>query len=475
MVLTFLLFVGSAVLSVAVYTLFVLKTDAERASIRYVQQQADRLVQRLEPLSSADQAVFLYQYAMENKAFVRIDGLTAEPLTAFAPTVTPGLQMQIARKTSVSEAPTIIDLYERDAQTLMVGVVSLPEQTNVTVTLAQPPPALYLLVNRMEYSLLIGMFMALILALLGSWLAASKVTRPLQAIRRRAEDIIGGQYNTRIQATTQAAEIQDLAKYLNLMASAYREKIEELEGMTRVQNEFIGNISHEVRNPLFAVGGYLEAMLSPSLPDEMRLRYAQKGLGNLQRLNALFSDLIEIARLEYREDIMRPEQFDLQEVIEEVCEPLHVKARDKGLILEVENPPHWVSADRNRIRQVLTNLIENGINYTEKGTVRCRLRQVQQRIRVEVIDSGKGIAEEHLPRIFERFYRVDPDRSRRGGGTGLGLSIVKQIVQAHDSDIFVDSTLGSGTRFWFELAEAAERDVSAMTVVRLPADTPEST
>jgi signal transduction histidine kinase len=124
---------------------------------------------------------------------------------------------------------------------------------------------------------------------------------------------------------------------------------------------------------------------------------------------------------------------------------------------------------------VLTNLIENGINYTEKGTVRCRLRQVQQRIRVEVIDSGKGIAEEHLPRIFERFYRVDPDRSRKGGGTGLGLSIVKQIVQAHDSDIFVDSTLGSGTRFWFELAEASERESSVPNVVRQPAEPSEST
>ena len=110
-----------------------------------------------------------------------------------------------------------------------------------------------------------------------------------------------------------------------------------------------------------------------------------------------------------------------------------------------------VRADRNRIRQVFINLIENAIAYSDEGTVRCRFRRRLDKIRIEVVDTGRGIGEDHLGRIFERFYRVDPDRSRKSGGTGLGLSIVKQILQAHGETIRVESTLGRGTRFWFEL------------------------
>ena len=108
-------------------------------------------------------------------------------------------------------------------------------------------------------------------------------------------------------------------------------------------------------------------------------------------------------------------------------------------------------ADRARIRQVLINLTDNAIAYSDSGTVRCRYRRHLEKVRVEVVDTGRGIPEEHLERIFERFHRVDPDRSRRSGGTGLGLSIVKQILAAHGEVVHVESTFGTGTRFWFEL------------------------
>ena len=110
-----------------------------------------------------------------------------------------------------------------------------------------------------------------------------------------------------------------------------------------------------------------------------------------------------------------------------------------------------MEADRSRIGQVLTNLMDNAIAYTDEGTVRCRYRRRQEKVRVEVIDTGRGIGEEHLERVFERFYRVDTSRSRQEGGTGLGLSIVKQILQAHGESIHVESTVGRGTRFWFDL------------------------
>src|SRR5690606_28797614 len=331
-------------------------------------------------------------------------------------------------------------------------------RTGLMVRLGQPAPPLYRAVQKVQATLAVGMALALVLALIGAWIASRQVVGPLRAITRSAQRINDGELARRIHVRTRAAEFQDLARSLNQMAGRFRADIHELQRMQRVQNEFIGNVSHEVKNPIFAVFGYLEALGSDTLPQEQRRQYAQKGLANLNRLNTRFSDLIEIAKLEYREDLIRPERFDLQALIDEVCEILEPKAQEKGLELLWENPPLEVYADRNRIRQVLTNLIDNALAYTEEGTVRCRMRRHRDKARVEVVDTGRGIPEEHLDRIFERFYRVDPARSRKMGGTGLGLSIVKQILQAHGEAIHVESTKGRGTRFWFELplAEAAE-------------------
>ncbi|HYE56946.1 MAG TPA: HAMP domain-containing sensor histidine kinase, partial [Rhodothermales bacterium] len=263
-------------------------------------------------------------------------------------------------------------------------------------------------------------------------------------------------YDVPIPADTRAAELQDLAGSLNRMSDAFRAKISELQRMAHIQSEFIGNVSHEVRNPIFAVGGYLEALAAP-LPDAQRKRYAEKALAALGRLQALFNDLIEIARLEHRsEDLLRPSNFNLSDLLDEVCEMLRPRADEKALTLTFETPPGvYVHADRNRIRQVLVNLVENAIAYTDEGTVTARIYPRGDRVRVEVMDTGKGIPPDAQERIFERFYRVDPDRSRKSGGTGLGLSIVKQILHAHGTPVRLDSTPGKGSRFWFELPVAA--------------------
>jgi signal transduction histidine kinase len=289
---------------------------------------------------------------------------------------------------------------------------------------------------------------------MGSWIAAQRVTRPLQAIGYSARSISEGKFDETIRVDSRAAEFQDLEKSLNRMSDSFREQIDELHSLARLQNEFIGNVSHEVRNPIFAVSGYLEALASPRLEDFQRQLYARKGLTNLERLHNLFNDLIEIARLEYREDMLRLQVFDLRELLDEVVEMLEPKALEKDLQLAVAFNHINVKADRNRIRQVLINLIENAIAYSDEGTIRCRFRRRLDKVRIEVIDAGRGIPDDHLEHIFERFYRVDPDRSRKSGGTGLGLSIVKQILHAHGEAIHVESTVGRGSRFWFELPYA---------------------
>lgn len=324
-------------------------------------------------------------------------------------------------------------------------------EVEATLQRTTADPAIYDLANRLRLTVVVAMLLALLLAVVASWIASRRVTEPLESIRKAARRISEGHFDQQIAVDSRAAEFQDLAASLNRMSDAFREKIVHLQRLAALQNEFLGNVSHEVRNPIFAVGGYLEALASSSLTPEQRRFYAEKGLANLERLNNLFNDLIEIARLEYREDMIKPADFDLQELVEEISDMLRTKAEDKGLELITDNASIRVRADRNRIRQVLVNLIDNAIAYSDEGTVRCRFRRHLAKVRIEVVDTGRGIPEEHLEKVFERFYRVDPDRSRKSGGTGLGLSIVRQILHAHGEVIHVESTVGRSTRFWFEL------------------------
>ena len=325
-----------------------------------------------------------------------------------------------------------------------------------TVFIEQQESPLHVEARRSRWALLFGMIMALLMAMVSSWVMADKVTAPLSAIGRSAKDIIAGKLDTPIRVDTRSAEIQDLAAHLDRMTTSYREKIQELERLAQVQNEFIGNVSHEVRNPIFAISGYLEALGAQDLSQERREGFAAKGLVNLARLGNLFESLIEIARLEVREDWIKPTPFNVAELLEEVADELHGKADEKGITLRMEGDTVWAFADRDQIHRVLINLISNAIVYSDKGYVLCRYAYLSNnQVRFEVADQGRGISPRHHKRIFERFYRVDPDRSRHSGGVGLGLSIVKQILQAHQASIHLKSELGQGSRFWFDLPSAS--------------------
>ena len=465
MTLTFALFVGAAVLSVAFYIIFILDGEIENAMHNSLRDEAVQVVERLEEAgSSADRREVLQDIAEHTDMHVAALGPETLAVTPRGTELlaNPAFEEDLSAADDPSGILFFERVDERDRRILYAAVD--PPGSPWAVRIAQHEPPLFATLERLQAVLVAGMILGLALALLGSWVAAHQVTTPLRAISNSARSISEGKFDKDIRVDSRATEFQDLADSLNRMSHSYREKIEELERLTQLQSEFIGNVSHEVRNPIFAVGGYLEALSTPSLTREMRKKYAEKGLLNLQRLNNLFNDLIEIAQLEYREDLIRSEVFDLQELIDEIEDMLAPKAQEKDLTLQLENPHLLVSADRNRIRQVLVNLIENAIAYTAEGAVRCRFRRRADKVRIEIIDTGKGIKEEHLERIFERFYRIDPDRSRRSGGTGLGLSIVKQILQAHGEQIHVESTSGRGTRFWFDLPYAGLAEEAAAQV-----------
>ncbi len=457
MMLTFALFVGLAALGVGLYSFFVLRGEVREAARDTLRDQAERFAIQLEAEPTQDAMLDLGQQIAQ-VSNIDVSIATRDEVIGDYGDGTADATPFFEREEVVEAlaAPDHVGFAERSGTDgARLHVALLRPQTGLLVRVGEPVPRLLQAIQSLQNVLAISMALALLTALFGAWIAARQVVRPLKAITRSAQRINEGDLDGRIQVKTRAAEFQDLARSLNHMAGRFRSDIHELQRMQRVQNEFIGNVSHEVKNPIFAVFGYLEALGSETLPAEQRKRYAQKGLTNLQRLNSLFSDLIEIAKLEYREDLIRPTTFDVQELIAEVGEMLAPKADERGLDLSYDNDPLGVVADRNRIRQVLTNLIDNAIAYSGEGTVRCRMRRHMDKARVEVVDTGRGIPEEHLDRIFDRFYRVDTARSRKEGGTGLGLAIVKQILEAHGETIQVESTKGRGTRFWFELPLAA--------------------
>ena len=465
MMLTFALFVGLAVAGTGLYAFFGLRGEIRAGAEEALMERAAR---------AADQIAAAPSVAAQRKAAEAIAQLTGTEVTVidaatgalrWTSSADPDPSVKSADQPEVVSALGSGSGFDsRDTggpYPVLFAAFQRPSAAGpIVVQMGEMAGPAYGLVRKALTTLAVGMTLALLFALLAAWIASEKVVGPLRAISESARRINAGDLDSEITVRTRATEIQDLARSLNQMAARFRSDIGELQRMQQVQNEFIGNVSHEVKNPIFAVSGYIEALGGDKLTPELRERYAAKGLHNLQRLNNLFSDLIEIAKLEYREDLIRPSRFDLQELLEDVAETIQPKAEKKGIELIVENPPLEVVGDRARIRQVLTNLIDNSVAYSQSPTVRCRFRRRLGKARIEVVDTGKGIPQEHLDRIFERFYRVDTARSRKEGGTGLGLSIVKQILQAHGEGIHAESTVGRGTRFWFELPLADAESVA---------------
>lgn len=234
-------------------------------------------------------------------------------------------------------------------------------------------------------------------------------------------------------------------------------EIESLKEMETFRREFIADVSHELKTPIFAAQGFVHTLLDGAVEDKkVRHKFLKKAAKSLDGLDILVQELLTISQMEIGQIKMHYEFFDMVDLCNEVFDQLEGKAEKREITVTFEKEytnPINVYADYQRIYQVMTNLVTNGINYTKRGGyVKVGIKKVSgNRIQVNVSDNGRGIPEEDIHRIFERFYRVEKSRSKEKGGTGLGLSIVKHIMEAHDSKIEVKSELGIGSTFWFIL------------------------
>ena len=256
--------------------------------------------------------------------------------------------------------------------------------------------------------------------------------------------------------TDMATLTQEVKKF----ATDKKVEIENLKVREEYRREFMGNVSHELKTPLFTVQGYLSTLLDGAMKDkELRKKYLERAEKGVERLIYIVEDLDMIAKLEMGELNLEYSEFNILELIQNIFDLLEMQADKKNIILMFDrkyNKAISVFADQEKIQQVLTNLIVNSIKYGKvNGTTEVSIDDlVQNKIIVRVRDNGEGIEKQFIPRLFERFFRVDKSGARTEGGSGLGLSIVKHIIEGHDEKIYVESEFGKGSEFSFTLEKS---------------------
>ena len=279
---------------------------------------------------------------------------------------------------------------------------------------------------------------AMLIALLLASLFARNVSRPISELRDVAKAMEGHDFSRpKVDAP---GEVGELASTIYQLGS----KIESLETTRR---DFVANVSHELRTPLTIVGGFAETLVEDDPPPEKRKEFAAMILSNTRRMQRIVDEILDLSRIESGGWVPRPVMSQAASIIGDVVESFQGRARAKGVMLsssiQEEMPPVFV--DPTSLRQILANLVENSLRHTASGEVVVSAEASPSGSVISVSDTGEGIPQEHLPRVFERFYRVDSGRSRDQGGTGLGLAIVKHMVEAHRGRVTIQSEPGKGT------------------------------
>ncbi|AWG23576.1 two-component sensor histidine kinase [Flavobacterium faecale] len=252
-------------------------------------------------------------------------------------------------------------------------------------------------------------------------------------------------------------DMETLTREVKKFATDKKLEIELLQVREEYRRDFLGNVSHELKTPLFTVQGYISTLLDGAMEDKViRKKYLKRAEKGVERLIYIVEDLDMITKLEAGDLNLEYSEFDIFELIQNVFDLLEMKAEKKHIKLTFDNNKplrNFVRGDRDRIQQVIENLIVNSIKYgKENGTTEVSVVNLtKKKVLVRVSDDGGGIEKQHLPRLFERFYRVNKSGSREEGGSGLGLAIVKHIVEAHKEKIYVESEFGIGSEFSFTL------------------------
>jgi signal transduction histidine kinase len=321
----------------------------------------------------------------------------------------------------------------------------------------------------------IGLGASLLLILLGALYLNRAVARPVRLTANAAARIAGGDFSERLQ-TSGPGEVGELERTFNTMAASLERTLADLEERNRtlaeseeVKSELVSNVSHELRTPLASVLGFSALMLDRDVPPDERRRYLEVIRTEAHRLAALLNDLLDLQRVEQEAIELRQEVVDLNDLLAAQVTLYSAQSEEHALRFEPAGEPLLIKGDRDRLAQVIGNLLSNGIKYSpEGGEVEVGAGRIGDEVTVWVRDQGLGIPEEHQDRIFTKFFRGDVGRERGIAGTGLGLVLARQIIDAHGGEVGFDSEEGMGSTFWVRLpavtqneAEVAERSLAA--------------
>jgi len=285
------------------------------------------------------------------------------------------------------------------------------------------------------------------------YLIGRRRNKELDEIKTIINNIRKNKYNSEEEIELDS-HLLALEKAIKKMFKKEKSDIENLQRLQKMRSQFLANVSHELRTPIFSIQGYIETLLNGALHDKnVNMRFLEKANQNTIALSNLLNDLIDISMIESGEMRMSYRYFKVNDFIKQIVQENIKVAEDKYLELKFLPAREGleVFGDKEKLKQVMVNLIQNAIKYTEKGKVEVSVEEDTKTVKIKIKDTGIGIPENYLDRIFERFFRVDKARSRSQGGTGLGLAIVKHIIEAHNSKITVQSKVDEGSEFSFSL------------------------
>lgn len=304
------------------------------------------------------------------------------------------------------------------------------------------------------------LFFSLAVFIISFFIIQFRVERFIYKRVKKIYDDVSLLENTSLRNQPITTDMATLTKEVKKFARDKKLEIETLKIREEYRREFLGNVSHELKTPLFTVQGYLLTLLDGAMDDKnIRKKYLQRAEKGVERLIYIVKDLDMITKLETGDINIELSEFDIVEVIQNVFELLEMRAAKKNISLTFDlqyKHPIRVIADQEKIQQVVTNLVVNSIKYGKQGgTTEVSIEDlVNNKVIVRVTDNGEGIEKHHIPRLFERFYRVDKSGARSEGGSGLGLAIVKHIIESHNEKIYVESEFGVGSEFSFTLEKS---------------------
>jgi len=333
--------------------------------------------------------------------------------------------------------------------------------SSIYLTISVGSIAIFLFVLLGDERKLLGLLIFIPLAFISSFLITQfRAKRFIYNRIKKIYDEVSILNEDEFHKESATTDIDTLSKSVQEYVQGKRIEIKNLTERDSFRKDFLGNVAHELKTPLFTVQGYILTLIEGAINDKLiRDKYLSRANKGVDRLVAIVKDLDMIAKLETEGLQMNTEVFNIIDLTQNVFDLLEMRSKKRNITLQFDKIyefPIFVKADKERIEQVLINLIMNSVKYGKTNgitTVGIESYTEHQFI-IKVIDNGEGIKQEHIPRLFERFYRVDQSRSREQGGSGLGLSIVKHIIEAHNETMLINSTFKEGSEFSFTLKKA---------------------